>query len=73
MKDTSFGAFIKKYRTDRGIKGTFIADKAGISRQCFQQMEKEGRSTGIKNAMKILKVLGLTLTDYENYLKTLGE
>ena len=65
--ERTVGAFIRMTRKSRGITGTWLAKEAGVTRQAIQHMETKGGGNRLSTAMRLLKVLNLTLSDYEKY------
>lgn len=63
-----FGAFIRVARELKGLKQEEVAELAGMSRSSYGHIETGVREIYLKKALKICRVLGLSLGDFEKFL-----
>ena len=54
---------IKAVRESKGIKARFVADKIGVSRSYYSQIENGHVGLTLKNAQQIAEVLGTNILD----------
>lgn len=57
--------FLKKLRQEHDISQEFLAEKIGVSRPTYAQIESSARDMSVKEAQKLAKFFGLSL---ENFL-----
>lgn len=57
-----FGERVERLRRQKGITQEVLAEKAGLHRACFWDIEN-GRNISIKTAYKISRALGVALSD----------
>ena len=53
---------IERFRKDRNLTQEVLAEKAGLHRAYFWDIEK-GRNISVKTAYKIARALGISLSD----------
>ena len=56
--------FIKKLRRKRDVSQEFLAEKIGVSRPTYAQIENGTRDMSVKEAQKLAKFFGLSLEDF---------
>ena len=56
--------FLKKFRQDQGISQEFLAEKIGVSRPTYAQIESGARDMSVKKAQKLAHFFGLSLEDF---------
>ena len=57
--------FLKKTRQEQDISQEFLAEKIGVSRPTYAQIENGARDMSVKEAQKLARFFGLSL---ENFL-----
>lgn len=57
--------FLKKLRQEQDINQEFLAEKIGVSRPTYAQIENDARDMSVKEAQKLARFFGLSL---ENFL-----
>ena len=61
---TNYGAYVKKLREAGGFSQDFIAQKLGISRPTYMQIEKGEREVTISEAKSFADIFGISLEDF---------
>jgi len=56
--------FLKKFRQDQGISQEYLAEKIGVSRPTYAQIENGARDMSVKEAQKLAQFFGLSLEDF---------
>lgn len=57
---------IERYRKEKGLTQEELAEKAGLNRSYFWDIEN-GRNISIKTAYRIARALGIKLSDLLNF------
>ncbi|MFH1255144.1 MAG: type II toxin-antitoxin system antitoxin SocA domain-containing protein [bacterium] len=57
-------AFLKKLRQEQKISQEFLAEKIGVSRPTYAQIESGARDMSVKEAQKLAHFFGLSLDDF---------
>ena len=60
MESISIGANIKKYRTEKGIKQSELAEKTGVSANYIGILERGGKAPSLAMLVDIANTLGVT-------------
>jgi transcriptional regulator with XRE-family HTH domain len=56
--------FLKKLRQEHGISQEFLAEKIGVSRPTYAQIERGARDMSVKEAQKLARFFGLSLDNF---------
>jgi transcriptional regulator with XRE-family HTH domain len=56
--------FLKELRQEQDISQEFLADKIGVSRPTYAQIENGTRDMSVKEAQKLAQFFGLSLSDF---------
>jgi len=56
--------FLKKLRQEHDISQEFLAEKIGVSRPTYAQIESGARDMSVKEAQKLARFFGLSLEDF---------
>lgn len=56
--------FLKKLRQEQDISQEFLAEKIGVSRPTYAQIENGARDMSVKEAQKLARFFGLSLEDF---------
>jgi transcriptional regulator with XRE-family HTH domain len=56
--------FLKKMRQKHGVTQSFLADKIGVSRPTYTQIENGERDMSVKEAQALARFFGLSLEDF---------
>jgi transcriptional regulator with XRE-family HTH domain len=56
--------FLKKLRQENDISQEFLAEKIGVSRPTYAQIESGARDMSVKEAQKLARFFGLSLDDF---------
>ena len=60
--------FIKQYLEEKGIKPSFVSDRAGISPELFMRSLNGKRKIPADEFISICNVLSLNISDFKQYL-----
>lgn len=64
-----FGAFVREAREKKGLSQEEVADLVGVCRSYYGHIESGIREIYLGKALKICYVLGLSISDFEKFLK----
>ena len=64
-----FGAFIREAREKKGLSQEEVAELVGVSRSYYGHIEAGIREIYLGKALKICHVLGLSMHDFEKFVK----